>query len=399
LNLHDGDIYNGDICRTLLAAIKGYNPSIKILLYMDGGQPFQCLQGWYGPFTGDPAAGGPAGADVDPSWCSNNTFLWERWLAIGSAAGIVYRQEAPANTNFGWIGLQYFLTTDFAKSSVQTAMADIMLTWFNKQTEYDGIFCDEVGGRTTNSDITWMENGSQHIDYARDGFGSLGAWNTAFGNGVNTFYARLRAGLGSDKILIGNLGQAAYTNGGTRENWPNQDVANATIANYLTEQTLFRPPVYNWYTQWRDNAVPSSTALSAGEKQRAREALGVATLSDGYGMLTGGINDKSHGWINYWMDEFSVKNGVATAAFDTSGKHWLGARIIPATLTGNGMYYSTFDHGLVVCNRSGISANFTLPGGGAGYRHILGSGSGNDGSVVGATLFVTNATAVFLWKD
>jgi hypothetical protein len=384
----DQDAINGPIVRALYAALRSFNPSIQIIPYFDVGQPFQCGLNYYGQCTKDPG-------------CSSDNFLWARWLAIGQAAGIVYKQEggggpspscpAVTRTNFGWLTDPNLLTTDFAVAGVPIPLADVCLQWMNYDTSPPGIFIDEspIGG------ILWMENGSQHIDYARDGFGSLAAWDTAFQNGLNSYWARIRAGLNSQtQYAIGNAGHVGYTNGTMYENWPNIGSPTPTIASYLADCKRFIQPTMPWLTTWKDTS-PSVLTLTASDIQRAKEVFGVATLGTGVGVISGGIYDGARGWVDIWLDEYAVdSNGAATTS--TSGKRWLGHRLTEATTDANGLYFSTFEHGCVVCNRTGITRTFTLPG--SGYRRILGVDSqGNNGQAV-TTQSVPSSTAVFFWK-
>lgn len=386
----DGEMTN-PIIMQVKQYVRNFNNKVEILAYLDAGHPFQC-----GIIQCPPASAHCGewwwGQEAEPGGCSHANFAWARYTTLGSGDGLLYANETGEPFQaFAFPGGR--LVTDFARAGVPVAMANLCADWA-LGSGMDGIFIDE-----TSRGILWMTNPSGHtFDYARDGYGSLAAWDAGYLAGFDLFYTTLRTRLGKKKIFGngGLTGAEGIANGWMRENWPFQGEGTG-IDQYINDHALYVQPAQNWMLSPKD--VPDGSPVNSTDIRKAKLILGVSTFENGVGCLTGGANFGDRDWVDIWLDEFSVKNGVA-AIQDVTGKHWLGMRLTPAVVDSqSGVHFATFEHGLVASNMTGVGKTFKPPT--AGYFRILGNVSqGNDGSAVSPTVgvFMGASTSVFLWK-
>lgn len=195
---------------------------------------------------------------------------------------------------------------------------------------WDGLFLDVYC-----STLSWTQDASRQIDFARAGYANSTAFDAAWRAGTDTLANRLRRRAGPGAILVGNCATSDHQetlNGWMRENFPFQnggtwyDNVLDGQHGYLADDRNFVAPAHNWIFS---ALVGADGAQYAGENPRkVRFGLGTATLGEGYGVF--GPSDRSlnsapyHQW---WYDEYAVDTNTGRSSTSLANTGWLGAAL------------------------------------------------------------------------
>jgi len=331
----------------ILALLRGYNPGATILAYQQGGFGFVCAPGWYWELP--PVYG-----------CDTTTAnqAWSMHLALRATNGVLYSKLTG-----GAFAGQFPLEVDFAKAGTARALADTIVNWAAPAGIFSGVFTD--GPCQT---ILWEQAYGDSIDYARSGYATLAAWDSAYRAGVRTFFSRLGVRLPGAR-LVGNCGPKGpqdLVHGWMGENFPYQNPVgwNNWHALLNAADTAYVTPQLSFITTVRD----SLSFTNAECQRRLRFGLATATLHDRvvHSLCPpGGLRGFDP---NAWADEFSVSpHGLATG--DDTRKGWLGMPLGPAFQVG-AAWRRDFEGGAVLVNPTGTVQAVNMP---PGYRRILGT--------------------------
>ena len=206
-------------------------------------------------------------------------------------------------------------TFDFTKQDFVDWYADFLATNVLGTGSYNGLFLDNFCDT-----ISWTQaTAGQNINYARDGYASLAAWDTAHAAGITSFITQLRQKIGIQFNLIGNCGRIDHDselNGASLENFPFLNTGNTftrwadnmlTPANgggYLVMNRKKTSPIYNWILPY---LTPNDTTdfYSAANMKLTRYGLTSALLGNGfYGPIqiqSGNPGEQSQ---DAWYDEY-----------------------------------------------------------------------------------------------
>lgn len=287
----------------IAAALRSRNPDIRILAYVLGHDIW------------------PA-ADAD----SLHHYPTRYRHIVRDLDGFLYNrvngQEYPgANVNLARRDSQ-------GRFIVAEALADLMQDAVVSTGEWDGIFFD-VYCYT----LSWSQDASQQIDYARAGYASLAEFESAWQAGSDTLANRLRRLAGPSVILAGNCAGSAHQgvfNGWMRENFPLQnggtwyDNVLSEPHGYFADEANFVQPAHNWIFSALSGA--DGTQYSSENTRRVRFGLGTAALGGGYGVF--GPSDRRvqtapyHAW---WYDEYAVDRTTGRSSASIAHTGWLGA--------------------------------------------------------------------------
>jgi len=209
---------------------------------------------------------------------------------------------------------------------VAEGLADLFASAILGTGQWDGLFIDVYC-----SDITWMQDATHQIDYARAGYPSLSAFSTAWAAAADTLADRLRRDAGPAVILVGNCGVSSHHgvfNGWMRENFPFQSGGTwfsnvmADPNGYLADDRDYVAPAHDFlYTL---ESGDSTTAYSSDNSRRVRYGLGSAALGQGYGVFAPGRNATYGPYHLWWYDEYAVDVASGQAMTDLAHTGWLG---------------------------------------------------------------------------
>ncbi|MFN8589720.1 MAG: carbohydrate binding domain-containing protein [Candidatus Eisenbacteria bacterium] len=210
---------------------------------------------------------------------------------------------------------------------VAEGLADLVYDAVVSTGQWDGVFFD-VYCYT----LSWSQDATRQIDYARAGYGSLAAFESAWQAGSDTLANRLRRRAGPNLILAGNCAGSAHQgvfNGWMRENFPYQnggtwyDNVLSQPHGYFADEANFVQPVHNWIFSALLGA--DGTQYTSENARRVRFGLATAALGSGYGVF--GPSDRSvrtaayHAW---WYDEYAVDRTTGRASTSLQHTGWLG---------------------------------------------------------------------------
>lgn len=210
---------------------------------------------------------------------------------------------------------------------VAEGLADLMYDAIVSTGQWDGVFFD-VYCYT----ISWSQDGTQQIDYARAGYPSLAAFESAWQAGSDTLANRLRRLSGPNVILAGNCAGSAHQtvfNGWMRENFPLQnggtwyDNMLSEPHGYFADEANFVQPVHNWIFSAVLGAEGSQ--YTAENARRVRFGLASAALGGGYGVF--GPSDRNVRTAPYqawWYDEYAVDRATGRSSASLQHTGWLG---------------------------------------------------------------------------
>ncbi|MBI5169948.1 MAG: carbohydrate binding domain-containing protein [Candidatus Eisenbacteria bacterium] len=210
---------------------------------------------------------------------------------------------------------------------VAEGLADLMYDAIVSTGEWDGVFFD-VYCYT----ISWSQDGTRQIDYARAGYPSLAAFESAWQAGSDTLANRLRRLTGPNVILAGNCAGSAHQgvfNGWMRENFPFQnggtwyDNVLSQPHGYFADEANFVQPAHNWIFSAVQGA--DGAQYTAENARRVRFGLATAALGGGFGVF--GPSDRSIRTANYhawWYDEYAVDRATGRASTSLQHTGWLG---------------------------------------------------------------------------
>jgi len=292
----------------LLADLRRRNPDIRILGYVLGHDIW-------------------AAADVD----SLNHFPTRYRRLVRDLGGFLYNQ-------FGG-GYYPGANVNLAKRDgngrfvVAEGLADLFHDAVVRDGLWDGVFID-VYCHT----ISWSQDASRRIDYARAGYASLAAFDAAWSAGSDTLANRLRRLSGGGPVLCGNCAQGAHTavfQGWMRENFPFQG-GGSWFTNmlddphgYFADERDYQSPQHNWIFTAMSGGV--GAPYSSDNTRRVRFGLGSASL--GSGLATFGPSDRVattapyHAW---WYDEYAVDRSTGDSSPSIAHTGWLGEALGPA---------------------------------------------------------------------
>ncbi|MBK7368334.1 MAG: hypothetical protein IPJ04_10610 [Candidatus Eisenbacteria bacterium] len=204
---------------------------------------------------------------------------------------------------------------------VAEGLADLMYDAIVSTGQWDGVFFD-VYCYT----ISWSQDGTQQIDYARAGYPSLAAFESAWQAGSDTLANRLRRLSGPSVILAGNCAGSAHQtvfNGWMRENFPLQnggtwyDNMLSEPHGYFADEASFVQPAHNWIFSAVLGAEGSQ--YTAENARRVRFGLASAALGGGYGVF--GPSDRNVRTAPYqawWYDEYAVDRATGQSSDEPS---------------------------------------------------------------------------------
>lgn len=210
---------------------------------------------------------------------------------------------------------------------VAEGLADLLYDAIVSTGQWDGVFFD-VYCYT----ISWSQDGTRQIDYARAGYPSLAAFESAWQAGSDTLANRLRRLSGPGVILAGNCAGSAHQavfNGWMRENFPLQnggtwyDNMLSEPHGYFADEARFVQPAHNWIFSAMLGADGSQ--YTGENARRVRYGLASAALGSGYGVF--GPSDRNvrtapyHAW---WYDEYAVDRATGRASASLQHTGWLG---------------------------------------------------------------------------
>lgn len=286
----------------IAAALRARNPDIKILAYVLGHDIW------------------PA-ADAD----SLNHYPTRYRRLVRDLDGFLYNRvgggEYPgASVNLARRDAQ-------GRFIVAEGLADLMYDVIVRTGEWDGVFFD-VYCYT----MSWTQDASQQIDYARAGYASLAQFESAWQAGSDTLANRLRRLSGPSVILAGNCAGSAHQsvfNGWMRENFPFQnggtwyDNVLSEPHGYFADEANFVQPVHNWI--FSALLGGDGAQYSAENARRVRYGLGTAALASGFGVF--GPSDRrvqSGPYHSWWYDEYAVDRATGRSSASLEHTGWLG---------------------------------------------------------------------------
>jgi len=215
---------------------------------------------------------------------------------------------------------------------VAEGLADLVYNAVVSTGQWDGVFFDVYC-----YSITWAQDASRQIDWARAGYPSLAAFDVGWQAGSDTLANRLRRLAGPGVVLVGNCAGSAHQgvfNGWMRENFPYQnggtwyDNMLTTPHGYFADESNFVQPPHDYIFSAMTGSV--GFQYSSENARRVRFGLGSAALGEGYGVF--GPSDRNvltapyHQW---WYDEYAVDLVSGHSANDVAHTGWLGAPLGP----------------------------------------------------------------------
>ncbi len=216
---------------------------------------------------------------------------------------------------------------------VAEALADLFADRVLGTGAWDGIFLDVYC-----STLSWTQDGTHQIDFARAGYASSAAFDAAWQAGSDTLANRLRRRAPAGMVLVGNCAQSAHQavfNGWMRENFPFQGGGNwyenmlDGQHGYFADDANYRAPAHNWIFTAMLGGTGSQ--YMSTNTRKVRFGLGSAALGEGYGVF--GPSDRNvqtapyHEW---WYDEYAVDLATGHASTSLAHTGWLGQPQGPA---------------------------------------------------------------------
>jgi len=292
----------------LLADLRRRNPDIRLLGYVLGHDIW-------------------AAADPD----SLNHFPTRYRRLVRDLNGFLYNQVGGAM--YPGANVNLAKRDGNGRFIVAEGLADLFHDAVVSTGLWDGVFID-VYCHT----ISWSQDATRRIDYARAGYASLAAFDAAWSAGSDTLANRLRRLSGGGPVLCGNCAQGAHTavfQGWMRENFPFQG-GGTWYTNllddphgYFADERDYQAPQHNWIFSAMAGGV--GAPYSSENTRRVRFGLGSAALGGGY--ATFGPSDRVattapyHSW---WYDEYAVDRTSGNSSTSIAHTGWLGAAQSPA---------------------------------------------------------------------
>jgi len=266
--------------------------------------------------------------------------------------------------------------------AIADSMADFFANAVWRTGLWDGIFLDRF---CTN--IEWQQTPAESLDFARAGYATLVAFDTAWAAGSNELAARLRADVGAAPVLVGNCGQStqyATMNGWMHEDFPNQNGGTwnqnffRNPGGYTADEAHFRAPQSDWLVAWpTDLAHPYNTDGT----RRARYTLGTASLEDGFATINPPDLDVNRNYLDWWYDEYAVDLTTGRASGRLTDAGWLGAALgaytslpslgpIDATGANPGFELNTLGWTLVSTSGASLTRDLSNPIAGVASGHV-----------------------------
>jgi hypothetical protein len=421
--------------RVILQQLRADAPDARIAAFSAGQTLFASATGWYWDHGGgfDWNNNGSSADDpyIDPGTDTTGVnFAWSRVKTVRAHNAVLYsltrdrnndgKKDAYTQTELAAEPFGHAISAplvNFAMPGIAQALADTIVNWSQRLTGvYNGIFIDELC-----RDVAFTQGtppSIDSVDYTRSGHGSLGAWQTAYIAGVETFLNRIRSTVPANWIVADNgcaVSGSRLINGHMRENFPEQNGGTWTTnmlgwsvvaddVGYLGDDDEYATPIYTTLLILRVTEGTTSPLLDQDNltaQRRHRLILGSATLGEGYGLITGTVNDLSRGYLPWWADEFSVTPaGVSSSSKAYQG--WLGAPLGDWFVDPGGGYRRNFQGGAVIVNNqgppiTGPTRTFSFS---SGYYRIQGTAcpSVNNGAAVVAPITLAPRDALFLQK-
>jgi hypothetical protein len=332
----------------ILAALRRYNPGIRVYAYVMGAIY------WANPH--------PALGDT------TTDFPWRYWAAVRNTDGILWcRGGRPCG----------FTNVNVAKPVTMATLAILIAGDITRSGLWDGLFID-----VTCPKIHGIVAGEDTVDLARLGFASVAAFEEAWTRSHRGFLEALRGLSPPGFPIVGNCGPGGEPlfNGWMRENFPWQNAGPGDdpwranmIRNfygapgYLTDAERYMPPAASWLT-WEPAGGDST---SPENLRRARYTNASATLGEGYASVA------RHEWERrrFWWAPENAVNQYGRATTNRYWRGWLGAPLGPAYAV-DGAWRRDFRRGVVLVNPTNSPIRIRL---GGAYRRIRAALPGYDG--------------------
>ncbi len=292
----------------ILAALRARNPDIRLLAYVLGHDIWNA---------------------ADPDSLNHYPTRYRR--IVRDNGGFLY--NSVTGTYYPGVAVNLAKRDLSGRFVVAEGLADLIHEVAITSGVWDGIFFDVFC-----HSITWSQDASQQIDFARAGYSSLASFDAAWQAATDTLANRVRRLSGGTPIIVGNCAGSTHTgtfNGWMRENFPLQGGGTwyTNMLNdpqgYFADDRDFAQPAHNYIFSAMQGL--NGTQYSAENTRRVRFGLASAALGEGYGVF--GPSDRiatTAPYHSYWYDEYSVDLITGRASSDISHTGWLGQALGPA---------------------------------------------------------------------
>lgn len=291
----------------VLAALRARNPDIRLLAYVLGHDIWNA-------------------ADVD----SLNHYPTRYRRLVRDAGGFLY--NSVTNDYYPGVSVNLAKRDLSGRFVVAEGLADLIHEVGIQSGVWDGVFFDVFC-----HSITWSQDASQQVDFARAGYSSIGAFDLAWQAATDTLANRMRRLSGGGPIIVGNCAGSAHTgtfNGWMRENFPFQGGGTwyenmlTDPDGYFADERDFAQPAHNYIFSAMQGAHGGQ--YSAENTRKVRFGLASAALGGGYGVF--GPSDRvatTAPYHSYWYDEYAVDLANGRASNNIAHTGWLGQPLGP----------------------------------------------------------------------
>ena len=292
----------------VLAALRARNPNIRLLAYVLGHDIWNA---------------------ADPDSLNHYPTRYRR--LVRDAGGFLY--NSVTGTYYPGVSVNLAKRDLTGRFVVAEGLADLIHEVAVQSGLWDGVFFDVFC-----HSITWSQDASQRIDYARAGYASLASFDAAWQAATDTLANRMRRLSGGGPILVGNCAGSAHTgtfNGWMRENFPLQGGGTwyenmlTDPQGYFADERDFAQPAHNYLFSAMQGL--DGNQYSAENTRKVRFGLASAALGEGYGVF--GPSDRvatTAPYHSYWYDEYAVDLSNGRSSTDRSHTGWLGQPLGPA---------------------------------------------------------------------
>ncbi|MEO5987486.1 MAG: putative glycoside hydrolase [Candidatus Eisenbacteria bacterium] len=291
----------------VLAALRARNPDIRLLAYVLGHDIWNA---------------------ADPDSLNHYPTRYRR--LVRDAGGFLY--NSVTNNYYPGVSVNLAKRDLSGRFVVAEGLADLIHEVAIQSGVWDGVFFDVFC-----HSITWSQDATRKIDFARAGYASIATFDAAWQAATDTLANRIRRLSGGSPIIVGNCAGSAHTqtfNGWMRENFPYQGGGTwyqnmlTDPQGYFADERDFAQPAHNYIFSAMQGA--SGNQYSAENTAKVRFGLASAALGEGYGVF--GPSDRvatTAPYHSYWYDEYAVDlaNGRASNSIAHTG--WLGQPLGP----------------------------------------------------------------------
>ena len=292
----------------ILRAIRGHNPRVKIIGFVDG------CQVWWVP------------TDYSMNYPDTlNCLRRKLWNAVVNTNGFLYSKRYgdyydPNRTGRDPMWHASWYMVDLANQATVDSLVSILAQDVIGSGLYDGLFVDVISEA-----MAWTA-GVDSFDYERAGYPSAEAYEQAWKVGHRRYAAGLRAAAPPGFMITLNWAvpdEKAWVNGSMREGFPYQGGGTwqtNMLAVFEEERTYLQPPA-----QWLNTLCdPCFDSLASNNRRKVRFGLGSATLGETYHTIS--ENDRpsrTQRW-NWWYDEYAVDLATGRSSRRREDAGWLG---------------------------------------------------------------------------